>query len=428
MKADIPTSNDLVNELAALDPDAKARQCGWSARRGAKLTPRVLCLAMFQASAIATASLRMLACLSGALVSASVSKQALHKRVNAKAVKLFEALLAEALSRKEPETAPAAGFRRIVVQDSTVFALPKRFFDAFRGSGSRHGEGAALKVQASFDLAARRFLGFELREGRSSDQGFSLEGAEGLGEGDLLVRDLGYFSLSAFRAIVAKGADILTRLRLDTVLLEASGQGAIDLRQLLRGRGEVDMRVLVGREAKLPMRLVGRPLPAQVAAKRRRQFKADRKRKGYTPSALSLALLDWQLYLTSCHAQRLGYDAIDGLYRQRWSIEILFKGLKSHMRIDRIPPQCNEMTLRCLVMSSLLLVALTHASLLPELQRRCGESKVSSLKLLGLVEALGVLAALLTPLDRLPLESMQKHCCYEKRKRRSLPERLEALG
>lgn len=423
-----PANIDLVNELALLDPDSKAKQCGWSVRKGSKITAQILCLAMFRASALATASLRILALVSGSLASASVSKQALHKRVNAKAVKLFESLLAEVLSSKAPAAAPAAGFKRIVVQDSTVFKLPERFVDTFRGSGSRHGAGSAAKVQATFDLVGSRFLGFELRQGADSDQGFSHAGAEGLGEGDLLVRDLGYFSLSAFRQAIANGADILTRFKLDTTLLEASSQGRIDLLRLLDGRNEIDIEALVGQQAKLPMRLIGRRLPMHVAEKRRRDFKATCKRKGHTPSALSLALLDWQLYLTSCKAERLGYETAHGLYRQRWTIEILFKGFKSHMRIDRIPPQCNEMTLRCLVVSTLLLVALLHVTVLPELRKSCGESRVSSLKLLGLVEALGALTILMTPLDRLPMDSMRRHCCYEKRKRKSLPERLEGLG
>ncbi len=358
----------------------------------------------------------------------TVSKQALHKRINARALGFLEEVLAAAISIKAPASGETLAFRRTVVQDSTAVSLPRRLVGVLPASGNGGGKGAGLKVHAAFDLLSRRFLSFGVAAGRKPDQSFALEGGEGLGKGDLLIRDLGYFSLPAFRSLMGAGTDVLSRFKLTVVLRSRQSMDTIDLLALLRSRSEIDMEVLAGGREKLPLRLVAFRVPKEVGQQRRRAFKRTAKRKGHTPSKLSLLLQDWQIYLTSCSREQLDCEQARELYRQRWSIEILFKGFKSHMRIDEIPPFASESMSRCLVAATLIRVALSHAVVLPTLSAESPAREVSALKLLGLIETLGCLLEIATTNEDALVANFLKHCHYETRKRKSLPQSLQCLG
>lgn len=80
---------------------------------------------MIEATKIPKASLRLIAVLSYVIPSISVSKQALHKRINEQACSLFEALLGEVIAEKALIEPPKKklSFKRIIAQDSTWMCL-----------------------------------------------------------------------------------------------------------------------------------------------------------------------------------------------------------------------------------------------------------------------------------------------------------------
>lgn len=420
----------ILRSLSRFNLTALAKASGWLAREGGKLSPLDFCAAMIEASSISAASLRIVAFLSGAFSSDGVSKQALHKRINARACKLFESLLGEVISSKTGTSAPKIklGFSRIIVQDSTSIALPQHLLEVFKGAKNASGERSGMKIHASFDLLAKRFTDFEIREQRSSDQGFALEGIEGLGEGDLLLRDLGYFSIGSFRQLKRNKADVLTRWQPKVCLLDHGNLDTIDLLGLLRSSARIDRDVLVGKNERFRMRLIAFRVPQRIGEKRRRKLKETAKRKGRTPSRELLELQDWQIYLTTCDRERLSFEDAYDLYCQRWTIEVLFKGFKSHMHIDQIPPYVSEMMVRCLVFCTLIRIAQTSVVTLSILEKTLKEPSVSALKLFSLVEALGFEPDFSYFCDRANLDNFLKHCRYEKRKRKPLPQILDSLG
>lgn len=431
MKKSKPKHVQALRSLERFDLKSIAKESGWMTRDCGKVTPESFCSSMIAAADSSSASLRTVAFLSGELTSQEVSKQALHGRVNARAVECFETLLGEAMASKAgsalPE--PRSGFRRIIVQDSTSIGLPRHLADVLKGGGNASSEAAGLKIHTSFDLVARRFISFEIREQRSPDQGFALEGIEGLGEGDLLLRDLGYFSIGSFRELERSKAHVLTRWRFNVALVDPHGMDTIDVPALLRAGGRIDRRVLAGAQERLPMRLVAFRVPAEVAKKRRRRIRETAKRKGHTPSRDLLILQDWQIYLTTCDRESLSFENVFELYCQRWAIEILFKGFKSHMRIDKIPPRCSEAMARCLVCAALVRIVLaTQIASFPTLGQEPGEPGVSLLKVFSLVEVLGFEPSCRYFEDPAKLANFLRHCRYEKRKRKSLPQRLDSLG
>ncbi len=329
---------------------------------------------------------------------------------------------------KPAASANALGFKRVLVRDSTSIALPKRLFEHFKGAGNAAGKHAGLKIHACFDLLAKRFAGFAICEHRKADQGFSTQGLEGIGEGDLLVQDLGYFNIEAFRQVKSRKGDVLTRWQPHTTLLDPDSGEEIDLFELLRGSSEIDRETLVGRRRRFPMRLIAFRVPEEVAQKRRRKVRAMAKHRGGTASKRLLALQDWKIYLTTSRSQALSLENAHELYRQRWTIEILFKAFKSHMRVDRIPAYASESMVRCLVLCTLIRIARSVVTVLPILEKALGQQSASLLKLYNLIEALAFDPGSNYFENRSNLDNFLRHCRYEKRKRVSMPQRLQALS
>lgn len=387
---------------------------------------------MMYSSSIATASLRIVAFLSELIGSISITRQALHKRVNQKAVTFFEMALALAISYRSRRGGnsgkPKFGFDRIIVEDSTTITLPDHLIEVFKGGKNACCEKAGMKIDAAFDLVNKRFLRFDIHESSKADQGFSLEGANEFGKGDLLLRDKGYFNLPAFREVIANGCSLITLRHSGTILICPKTFQEIDLPTLFRRRKRIDMEVLAGKKEQLPLRMIAFKLPKAVAQERRRKAKKEALRRGKTASAESLRLLDWQIYLTNCDSNAPTFKNVMELYMQRWTIEILFKGFKSHMRIDQVPPHCSEAMLRSLILSALLRITLTFVVALPILEEKAGDRMVSSLKLFSLMEALDCLGESDALEEQWLRESILRHCCYEKRKRKSAPEIFNEMG
>ena len=429
MIGSIPTIVRLSRQLARLDLPSIARRSGWLARAGGKITAESFCLGLIASTQVAAASLRIVAFASGAFAAASVSRQALHKRVNAKALEFLGGVLNAAILWRlgDGKATGKAGFRRIVVQDSTSLGLPMSMYGLFPASGNQTGEAAGMKVHTTFDLLSRRLLGFAVTDARTPDQRHAASGAEGLGKGDLLIRDLGYFSVPALREVMASGVDVITRLRLDVALYDPETRSAVDLPRLLRSAETVDVQVLAGRDQLLPMRLVAFRLPAEIGQERRRALRRNAKRRsGGRPSKLALSLQDWQIYLTSCGD--LGCDQLRELYRQRWGVEILFKAFKSHGRLEGAPPLASAAMIQCLILSNLIRITLAHTFLLPALLARSKGKPVSELKLHSLCETLACIGPDVELDQSSVMENILRHCLYETRKRKPLPQRLATLG
>jgi hypothetical protein len=80
--------------------------------------------------------------------------------------------------------------------------------------------------------------------------------------------------------------------------------------------------------------LVAIRVPQAVADERRRKLRATARRKQVAPSAASLALAEWTVFITNAPPALLALDEALVLGRARWQIELLFKLWKSQGRID----------------------------------------------------------------------------------------------
>jgi hypothetical protein len=129
--------------------------------------------------------------------------------------------------------------------------------------------------------------------------------------------------------------DVLCRLPARPALFDAAGRrwevGAF----LAAQRADtVDAPVRLGAAERVPVRLLARRVPPEVAARRRRRLRREARREGRGVSKARLALAGWDAYITTVGPDRLSVEEALTLARARWQVELLFKLWKEHGRVD----------------------------------------------------------------------------------------------
>lgn len=258
-----------------------------------------------------------------------VSKQALFKRISKKTVTFCEDLLQEAISKKAEALKASlifGSFSKVILQDSTTLKLPDCLSKTFAGNCSRGVQKAVARIQTILDLKTMQFLSFSLSGFTRNDQAASSDIIPLCTEGDLIIRDLGYFALATFKELADKGVHFLSRLRFGLKIYALDGT-EITLRSLLKPGKKVDRWVLIG-EKKMPVRLVMLPVPKEVAAEKKRKAKQDRDKR-LNHSKEYYDWLEFNVYVTSVDQVTWSTEDVMKAYRVRWQIEIIFKSWKT---------------------------------------------------------------------------------------------------
>ena len=345
------------------------------------------------------------------------SKQALHKRCHPRAVNFVQALIAGHLGRAGSKAgAPGLfqSFSRVLLQDSTTLPLCRALAAPFPGSGNQSPQkSSALKVQAVLELLTQRWICFQLSPFTRTDQAAAADCLAWIQPGDLLLRDLGYAVIEVWQALINRGAYFVSRLRQDFVLFDAQADHPLDLLQLLNSHPVLSLKVRVGREQKLPLRLVALRLPPQLAAQRRRRVRANAKRdRRLRLSDRYLQLQDWTILLTNVQANTWSAQKVLEAYQCRWHIETVFKAWKSCFRLDQLPRTSNPEQLLLMVCFKLLAIALLQQWLQPDWSNSTPQPW-SPLRLAAYFASL--LPLILWLPDSLNLNHLDYFCRYESR-------------
>jgi hypothetical protein len=279
---------------------------------------------------------------SGLNTGTTVSRQSLNERLNEKAVALGQSVLMKALNLKEQPKSrkisekliqKLAYFARVLIRDSTVQQVSNNLTTAFPGSFS-HGKATALtRIQALYNFTDLKWEDFQIGAFTDNDQGAADCIIDFLKPKDLLLQDLGYFTLDWIEALI-KEQYLITKWHPKTHLFTTNNV-KIDLEKYLKGEKEVDIPVLVGAKHRIPMRLVVRKLPKKVAKKRIESAKKDRHSKTNHDETY-YELLKYEIYLTNVDSAVLNAKEIAKLYGLRWYIEILFKSWKSYANFKKM--------------------------------------------------------------------------------------------
>lgn len=301
---------------------------------------------------------------SAANVGVTLSPQGLAQRFTQAAAACLQAVLEAAVQQvvtAKPVAIPILQrFTGVYVLDSTTITLPDALAPVWRGcGGSSAGTAAALKLQVLWNLTTGAFHHIGLQDGRASDQRAAAQDIP-LPSGALRIADLGYFALDQIATLRAHGSYVLSRWYPQTALFDLCGQ-PLDLLTVLRSEAcpVLDREVLVGTSHRLPVRLLARQVPQEIADQRRRRIRREARDKGRPISRQALALVDWTICVTTASAAQLSVAEALVLLRMRWQIELLFKLWKSHGRVDEARSQ-QPWRVLCEVYAKLISVIVLH--------------------------------------------------------------------
>ena len=406
-------------------------------RTARKITPLHLVTAALLLITQPQISLSVLAVLLGLLSAQTVSKQAVDERLDAAAPRFLKAVLGAALGAalQVPKLCRQAAwpFARILVQDSSTVKLNEKLALLYPGGANQHGRTpGVLRVQAVFDLLSNRWLSFALSPYVKNDQKASPEVLPLVQKNDLVLRDLGYFAVVVLEQIVQRGAFFLSRFYFRTAVFDLNGR-PIDLLALLRRHGKVDQWVLLGAKEKMRVRLVALPAPTRVANERRRKARAHLQNRCQLSQAY-LAMQNWTIFVTNVPAVILSAPQVMALYGQRWQIEIIFKGWKSHFHLEAVSHSTTAELLEVAIYGKLLFITLTHPLTAPSLNAAQPGEEVryySRLKV-NLLTRQCLLSVVFEHWGIDVAEGLEKqmhyHGRYEKRKRQNIWEKLLSLA
>ena len=261
-------------------------------------------------------------------------------------------------SRFEDTLENARGvFGRILIEDGSILPLHKSLADRLRGSSNQYGKCASLRLRWAFDFLSGKTIDAEIYKGHENDMSTAFDLIDQLKKGDMLLRDMGYFCLDAFREIAKLGAWFLTRIPEGTVICDEQGK-ELNLPRLLRreSSGLLEMTVRVGRDTPFAGRLVAAKIEPEKAAERRRQLRGKLREEGKTPRRAQIEMCNWVVVFTNAESDLIDGESVAQLYRARWMVEIFFKGMKSGQDLEKWSRhRTNENTIQCLAYAQMMI-------------------------------------------------------------------------
>ena len=302
-----------------------------------------------------------------------ISASGLNQRINEKSVAMLKNILSKSIQmsqeselKGEVKETLQERFSCVQILDSSYLAMPPTIAEQYPGIGSSNAAG--MKVCLNYEYCNGEIQALSLTPGREPDQKSQLH-LSGAKLGSLHLFDLGFFKQEVFAELAQKGAYFISRYQSQTaVYWQQDDKSGFDLAAHLQksNTDEVNSFVFLGSNTRVPVRLVAQRLPTKVAAERRRKAKQKAKRDGRrtSPTAKTLQLLDWVIFITNVPTTWLSIEQIILVYRLRWQIELIFKLWKSRAKLNAIGNYRSERVL-CQVYARLTALVLFHSWVAP---------------------------------------------------------------
>jgi Transposase DDE domain len=154
----------------------------------------------------------------------SISKQGLDDRFNVEAIDFIKSVLKESLENQFHSVIAHdffKSFSRVLIKDGTRFVIPDKLAEHFKGLGGTNGKcKAAVAVQYEYDIKNGKTTALEVSHATRCDLTDAKETRFDVLPGDLIIRDLGYFSLSILSEFNRNKAFFLSRLNASAMFLK----------------------------------------------------------------------------------------------------------------------------------------------------------------------------------------------------------------
>ncbi len=418
----------INNFLNNLEIDSIAFETGFCKRIPQKITPSNFLLSFFLCFRNAHFSLRNWSVQLSYIIGKPVSFQAIDKKIQFQKVDFVKELFSKAcklnLSGKNSIIKGClAPFSRVLIQDSTIVKLPDKHHGYSSGVFNGRIKKALTRIQCCFDLVSGEIIETAMCTYSENDTAYSSSIIPLLKKGDLLLRDLGYFHIGVFKLIERAGAYFISKLKGNVSIYTLNDEHRIDLVKFLKGLdrksiSSFDLSVRIGAKELLPVRLCGYKLTQEQAMKKRKQLKSSR-HKTIRITTKAIYLSNWAIYITNIEKESLTVDQIRETYSLRWTIEMMFKLWKSHLKMNQLifcsktpNPARPQMLLYLMLLYVVVVIK-------PNYQQMAKTMKNKFNATLSLVKFTNFLNNQIHP--RLNLKSdlnillMKKTCCYDQR-------------
>lgn len=270
-----------------------------------------------------------------------VSRVAIHKRFNASAVEFMKRILSQHIAgRFTQEQSMSTKFTGILIKDSTKFSIPKNLYEDYPGYNGYHPGQALMNLQYEFDMVSGNWKSFEITKATRNDQEDSKKTLDNIEPGTLLLRDLGYVTMTYLKGVSKREAYYLNRLPTSFNVFYKEGRDVKKIdwaevdEKMGKGKlGEMELSVFLGNDEMLPSRLIIQPVPEEVYQERIRKAAKHAKSKGCQLSKEYKIKSRYNLFITNTPKDQLSTSEVRQVYRLRWQIELIFKTWKSNLKI-----------------------------------------------------------------------------------------------
>jgi hypothetical protein len=374
-------SDELKKCFSKAEIEEIAIETGFVKRKGKITACEFVCLCCFMDVEVANHTLVTLCTKLSAKTGVVISNQALDQRLNERCVeflkKIFDKLLRQTISNTThiPDLWDD-DFKRIRILDSTAFQVPKSYMNIYPGSGGC-SQPSGVKIQLEYELKSGNFMNVAVGAGSGSDNTFGSKIRDTIKAGDLILRDLGYFSFEDFLDVEKREAFYISRLKPNIAVYMASNEIEYykngtpkksslfkrihipDIMKQMRDGERYEIKdVYVGRGKKLKTRLILYKLTKEQLKKRSEKCEKNAKKKGIEKSDHTIELLGISIYITNVEEAVLSAEEVHEFYSLRWQVEILFKTWKSISHLHVVKPVKIE-RFQCQLYGKLILLLLS---------------------------------------------------------------------
>ena len=184
----------------------------------------------------------------------------------------------------------------------------------------------------------------------------------------------------------------------------------------------LDTWLYLGKQARVPVRLVAIPVPDKVANERRRKLLKNKNRdRRLNPGKEQLALCGWEIFVTNVTEIVWTIQDVSNAYGLRWRIEIIFKAWKSHFNITEFTDGSKDYV-QILIYARLIFITLFQVTFVrfdKWVDHNAPGTHLSLLKFVPFFALLLIMAfgsAIVN--SHMLMNQILKHCVYEPRTKR----------
>ena len=325
-------------------------------RKSSKFTADGFLQSLLSSVVTGQGSLNQIASELNSRVGKPMSRQSLHERFGPSSTSFLLAVCGALMKQRfesSSESLLNSKITEILIEDACGQVMPKANADYFPAHGNHHGKTAGVKIDFAYDLLTDNIIAHSLEQATMQDKSIGKETIAELKPGSLVLRDMGYFSLSEFTEIENQQAFWLTRLPLTTGVNLENGN-PLETRLRSRRQDVLDLTVKVGDQGKT-CRLIAVRADKKTAYQRRTERRRKASEQGRKACPKGLNRDGWHLMLTNLQSDQCTITQLVKLYRARWAVEIQFRAWKQSCNLGKaLNRKSNEHHLTALVLAGMI--------------------------------------------------------------------------